>query len=93
MGYSLVSVVCGSLSFILLCGQSFSDTGCSSIGAQDPVSTYFDKTYDAAYNLTLEAGDAKHVRWRRIDYLDVTEITTRWGIWKCVPLPFIPFLS
>lgn len=49
---------------------------------QDPVSTYFDKTFDGAYNLTVEAGDLKHVKWARIDYLAVTEITTRWGIWK-----------
>jgi len=53
-----------------------------SIGMQDPVSTYFDKTFDGAYNLTVEAGDLKHVKWARIDYLAVTEITTRWGIWK-----------
>jgi hypothetical protein len=54
----------------------------STIGPQDPISSYFDRTYDGAYNLTLEAADAPNVRWGRIDYLDVTEITTRWVIWK-----------
>lgn len=57
----------------------------SSIGNQDPVSTYFDKTFDGAHNLTIQAGDLKHVRWARVDYLEVTEITTRWAIWKSVP--------
>jgi len=52
------------------------------IGSQDPVSDFFDKTFDGAYNLTQEAGDLKHVRWARVDYLAVTDITTRWGIWR-----------
>lgn len=54
----------------------------SSIGPQDPISNFFDKAFDSAYNLTVEARDLKNVRWARIDYLDVTDITTRWGIWK-----------
>ena len=54
----------------------------SSIGSQDPVSSYFDSTFDGAYNLTRDAADAPNLRWGRIDYLDVTEITTRWVIWK-----------
>jgi len=53
-----------------------------SIGSQDPISSYFDSTFDGAYNLTRDAADAPNVRWGRVDYLDVTEITTRWGIWK-----------
>lgn len=57
----------------------------SSIGMQDPVSSFFDKTFDGAHNLTVQAGDLKNVRWARIDYLEVTDITTRWGIWKSVP--------
>lgn len=56
----------------------------SSIGMQDPVSSFFDKTFDGAHNLTVQAGDLKNVRWARIDYLEVTDITTRWGIWKSV---------
>lgn len=57
---------------------------------QDPVSTYFDKVFDAAYNQTQEVGDLQHVRWARVDYLAVTDITTRWGIWKYVDLVLIP---
>lgn len=59
----------------------------STIGAQDPVSSYFDQTFDGAHNLTLKAGDLKNVRWARVDYLEVTDITTRWGIWKSVLPP------
>lgn len=54
----------------------------SSIGHQDPVSSFYDKVFDAAHNQTLEAKEASNVRWGRIDYLDVTEITTRWVVWK-----------
>ena len=54
----------------------------SSVGSRDSVSHFFDQTFDGAHNLTVEAQDAKNIRWGRIDYLDVTEITTRWVIWR-----------
>lgn len=41
-----------------------------------------DDVFDAAYNETLIAGDLPNVRWGRIDYLNVTSITTRWSVWK-----------
>ncbi|KAF8314742.1 hypothetical protein DL93DRAFT_2079894 [Clavulina sp. PMI_390] len=53
-----------------------------SVGTQDPVSSYFDQLFDSAHNLTVKAGDLTHVRWARIDYLQVTELTSRWSIWK-----------
>jgi hypothetical protein len=65
----------------------------SSIGPQDPISNFFDNTFDGAHNLTVEAGDLKNVRWARIDYLEVTDITTRWGIWKSAYISFSPLLS
>jgi hypothetical protein len=43
-----------------------------------------DESFDAAYNYTLEKGDLEHVRFGRIDYLDVTAITTKWVVWSCV---------
>lgn len=52
------------------------------VGPADPVSDYYDKVFNGAHNLTLEAGDMQNVRWGRIDYIAVTEITTRWIIWK-----------
>jgi hypothetical protein len=41
-----------------------------------------DSTFDAAYNATVNEDDLKNVRWGRIDYLEVTALTTKWGIWQ-----------
>lgn len=43
-----------------------------------------DNVFDSAFNLTQVAGDLPNVRWGRIDYLNVTAITTRWSVWKYV---------
>ncbi|TBU33048.1 hypothetical protein BD311DRAFT_473959 [Dichomitus squalens] len=45
------------------------------------ISKIVDKSFDDAYNETLAAGDLPHVRWGRIDYMSVTYLTTKWGIW------------
>ncbi|KAG6910797.1 hypothetical protein DXG01_007686 [Tephrocybe rancida] len=50
-------------------------------GRQDGVSLFVDKVFDEAFNETLVAGDLPNVRWGRIDYLNVTGITTKWSIW------------
>ncbi|CAE7090579.1 unnamed protein product [Rhizoctonia solani] len=52
------------------------------IGKQDTMSKFVDEVFDNAYQRALDAGDAKHVKWARIDYLAETEITTEWMIWK-----------
>lgn len=49
---------------------------------QEGVSKYVDQIFDSAYNLTQVAGDLKNIRWGRIDYLNVTAITTKWAIWS-----------
>jgi len=41
-----------------------------------------DTTFDAAYNATVNEDDLKNVRWGRIDYVDVTALTTKWGVWQ-----------
>ncbi|PPQ79473.1 hypothetical protein CVT25_002609 [Psilocybe cyanescens] len=51
---------------------------------QEGVSKFMDEVFDDAYNQTQIAGDLPHVRWGRIDYLNVTAITTKWGIWQYV---------
>ncbi|KAG8907367.1 hypothetical protein FRC01_007711 [Tulasnella sp. 417] len=53
----------------------------------DPVNKLVDERFEAAYNLTQESPEnaLPHVRWGRINYLDVTAITTRWWVWK-VPM-------
>jgi hypothetical protein len=49
---------------------------------QESVSKYVDQVFDSAYNLTQAAGDLTNVRWGRIDYLNVTAITTKWAVWS-----------
>lgn len=51
---------------------------------QEGVSKYLDQVFDSAYNQTLLAGDLPNVKWGRIDYLNVTYITTKWGVWQYV---------
>lgn len=56
----------------------------STAGQPEGVSKFVDQSFDATYNYTLEKGDLEHVRFGRIDYLDVTAITTKWAVWSCV---------
>jgi len=48
----------------------------------DGVSKFLDGVFDTAFNESLIAGDLPHVKWGRIDYLNVTAITTKWVIWQ-----------
>ena len=53
------------------------------------MSLYADKQFDEAYNTTLIENDLPHVRWGRVDYMNVTYMTTKWAVWRCVVL-FVP---
>ncbi|KAF8969393.1 hypothetical protein BDZ97DRAFT_1795371 [Flammula alnicola] len=57
---------------------------------QEGISKYLDNVFDAAFNETHLAGDLPHVKWGRIDYLNVTHITTKWGIWQA---PYLVVLT
>jgi len=48
----------------------------------DPLSKFVDKEFDGAYNISLINQDLPNVRFGRIDYLTVTQLTTRWFVWK-----------
>ncbi|KIY51684.1 hypothetical protein FISHEDRAFT_9438, partial [Fistulina hepatica ATCC 64428] len=48
----------------------------------DAIAKFVDEEFDLAYNNTVNAGDLEHVRWGRIDYMDVTYLTTKWNIWN-----------
>ncbi|KAJ7205305.1 hypothetical protein GGX14DRAFT_645322 [Mycena pura] len=48
---------------------------------QEGISKFLDGVFDDAYNETMIAADLPHVRWARIDYLNVTYVTTRWNLW------------
>ncbi|KIK64873.1 hypothetical protein GYMLUDRAFT_240812 [Collybiopsis luxurians FD-317 M1] len=46
------------------------------------MSQFVDQIFDETFNETLVAGDMPHLRWGRIDYLNVTYITTKWCVWQ-----------
>ncbi|KAJ4472866.1 hypothetical protein C8J55DRAFT_537212 [Lentinula edodes] len=46
------------------------------------ISQFVDKIFDETYNETLIADDMPNLRWGRIDYLNVTYLTTKWGVWQ-----------
>lgn len=51
---------------------------------QDGISKFLDQIFDSAYSETLDKNDLSNVRWGRIDYLNVTYITTKWNVWQYV---------
>ncbi|KAJ6560308.1 hypothetical protein B0H19DRAFT_945759 [Mycena capillaripes] len=53
----------------------------STSSRQEGISKFIDNAFDDAYNETLIAGDLPHVRFARIDYLNVTYVTTKWSLW------------
>lgn len=53
-------------------------------GAGSGISLFADKQFDEAYNITQIENNLPHVRWGRVDYMNVTYITTKWAVWKCV---------
>ncbi|KAJ7579751.1 hypothetical protein C8J56DRAFT_834456 [Mycena floridula] len=46
------------------------------------VSKFVDEMFDDSYNMSVIADDLPNVRWGRIDYLNVTYVTTKWGVWQ-----------
>ncbi|KAI5123391.1 hypothetical protein M0805_006099 [Coniferiporia weirii] len=61
-----------------------------SAAQREGISKFVDEQFDKAFGLTQEAADLSHVRWGRIDYMNVTALTTRWGIWRA---PFLVVLK
>jgi hypothetical protein len=62
----------------------------------DPMSKYADKHFDDAFEIAQKEGDIPHVKWARINYMNVTRVTTRWNIWSCVvigPLLLLTHIS
>lgn len=66
------------------CPDSHSTRRSASSNRQEGISKFVDQIVDETYNETLIAGDLPHVRFGRIDYLNVTYVTTKWNLWKCV---------
>ncbi|KAI0691380.1 hypothetical protein BC835DRAFT_1547400 [Cytidiella melzeri] len=49
---------------------------------QGGISKIVDREFDTAYNETVLANDLPNVRWGRVDYLNVTYLTTKWNVWR-----------
>jgi len=75
----VVMYVLRHLYFVKLISLLFSTITAS---GQEGVSKYVDQAFDTAFNLTQAAGDLPHVRWGRINYLNVTMLTTKWNVWS-----------
>ena len=56
----------------------------STIQADQPrgLSQMFDEKFDEAYDISAKENDLPHVKWGRIDYVNVTALTTKWGVWQ-----------
>ena len=56
----------------------------STIQADQPrgLSQMFDEKFDEAYDVSAKENDLPHVKWGRIDYVNVTALTTKWGVWQ-----------
>lgn len=59
--------------------QHFSTTTAS---GQEGVSKFVDSVFDSAYDISVKTGDLPNIRWGRIDYLNVTVLTTKWAVWS-----------
>ncbi|TFK55412.1 hypothetical protein OE88DRAFT_1672021 [Heliocybe sulcata] len=51
-------------------------------GQSEGLSKYVDQAFDTAFNETQIENDLPNIRWGRIDYLNVTGVTTRWNVWQ-----------
>lgn len=61
-------------------------------GQTSGVSKVVDENFDTAFNNSLIANDLTNVRWGRIDYLNVTYLTTKWSVWQCVDFDHLVIL-
>ncbi|KAG8960389.1 hypothetical protein FRC03_006586 [Tulasnella sp. 419] len=51
---------------------------------RDPLTKFVDSRFEATFNISRSAPEKAlpYVKWARINYLDVTKITTKWWIWR-----------
>ncbi|KAI0939870.1 hypothetical protein AcV5_001137 [Taiwanofungus camphoratus] len=61
-----------------------------SAGGNSAFSRMADDYFDSAFNKSVVENDLPNVRWGRIDYLNVTYLTTKWSIWQA---PFLVVLK
>ena len=87
----LVMCACFSIDRRFIIGLLRRRRSSTTLGTQTQggLSKIMDREFDAAFNETMIAQDLPDVRWGRIDYLNVTYLTTKWNIWSYV-LPLLP---
>ncbi|RXW25174.1 hypothetical protein EST38_g694 [Candolleomyces aberdarensis] len=56
----------------------------------DAISKFVDQMFDSAYNTSVDENDLPNVRWGRIDYFNVTYLTTKWNVWQA---PYLVILK
>ena len=78
-GYVSVSQCISLASFAEPCNRT---TAASNKG--EAISKFVDNMFDSAYNTSVVEADLPNVRWGRIDYFNVTYLTTKWNVWQCV---------
>ncbi|KAK1220698.1 hypothetical protein PQX77_016524 [Marasmius sp. AFHP31] len=49
---------------------------------QGGLSPMIDGIFDEAFSETMVSNDLPNVRWGRLDYLNVTYLTTKWAVWQ-----------
>ncbi|KAL0577453.1 hypothetical protein V5O48_004522 [Marasmius crinis-equi] len=49
---------------------------------QAGVSPVIDEIFDKSFDETITLNDLPDLRWGRLDYLNVTYLTTKWGVWQ-----------
>jgi hypothetical protein len=49
---------------------------------KEGVSRIVDERFDNTFELEQQKKELPHVRWGRLDYLNVTAITTKWAVWR-----------
>ncbi|OSX59329.1 hypothetical protein POSPLADRAFT_1035645 [Postia placenta MAD-698-R-SB12] len=54
----------------------------ASKGGKNAFSMQADDHFDKAFDKSLVESDLPNVRFARVDYLNVTYLTTKWGIWQ-----------
>lgn len=79
----LIMYVLQSSYFCRITDLAPSTTAKSQTGA---FSELVDASFDEAYDLAVNENILPNVRWGRIDYLEVTALTTKWVVWQYVTL-------
>ena len=80
-GHGLLLCECLSAVSLASVSEPFTRTTAAS-NKGEAISKFVDKMFDSAYNTSVVNADLPDVRWGRIDYFNVTYLTTKWNVWQ-----------